>query len=30
MFSALDPTEQTIVIGAMEEKNVKEGEWVIK
>jgi len=30
MFSGLDEKNREIVIGAMEEKRFKKGEWVIK
>lgn len=30
MFSVLDDKEREIVIGAMEEKRFKPGDWVIK
>jgi hypothetical protein len=30
MFSALDEKEKTIVLGAMEEKKAKQGDYIIK
>lgn len=30
MFQALDAAEKEIVVGAMEEKSYKAGDWVIK